>query len=203
MKNKGALKSLIWTLVKGLLVLLLTLCGTLGCLILFLYAFINDKIDTTSVSNVGFLMLIAIANICFTWARSFEKESLKLSKDLLNANGGLAIITAIFFLFGSLFKYIYTKTESNDMKDMLLGDKHVSQFLFNLSYSLCFFIAGILTILVLGTIIVVYFRMEEIVWELGKEDGNVSPQKIRLGKTTYIQFLSNKQRQKNHWRNIQ
>ena len=67
--------------------------------------FRNPAKDTTAFTNSGFAIFAALASICFSWCRSFEKED----KDgaLIQACGAVSLHASILFLVASALKYTY------------------------------------------------------------------------------------------------
>lgn len=82
----------------------------IGIICLFLvtgYVILDPKVDTTGISNIGFLILVALSNCCFTWSRSLTEESVTRFSKSLNRDGAACVMAALSYAVGSLTKYIY------------------------------------------------------------------------------------------------
>lgn len=117
-------------------------------LVLVNLAFTNLNLDTTNISNVGFLMFIGIANVNFSWARSIEEDTLKTNKQIINLSAVIAIVTAMFFVSGSLFKYILLNYDNERNIFLVLHAAASDKYALNACYKIAFIAASLLTIVV-------------------------------------------------------
>ncbi|WP_207426661.1 hypothetical protein [Pedobacter sp. SYSU D00535] len=76
-------------------------------LIVAFVALIDQNEETIKISNVGFLMFVALGNVCFSWSRSLESRDQDKSKTVAQM-GVEFVIAAILFLIASICKYAPT-----------------------------------------------------------------------------------------------
>jgi hypothetical protein len=89
--------------------ILAVMCIIIGGLVFLVIVisknFINPKIDTTSLTNIGFAFAVSMSAVCFSWYRTLESnetESLKLIK----SSGERFLFAGIIFICASAIKYI-------------------------------------------------------------------------------------------------
>jgi len=125
---------------QGILIFIYTmyclLVGVLGLAFINL-TFGNPKNDTTPVSYVGFAVLAATANICFSWARTTNSNS-NLFKNIRYC-GELSFLSTVLFLLAAIMKYFAVNYNQYDKKpdpnnDLLPTLKIFSATLFIVAY---------------------------------------------------------------------
>jgi hypothetical protein len=142
-------------LIKTLVLLILGIPYTFLVLILGLafitHTFGNPEFDTTPVSYVGFAVLAATSNICFSWARTTNTNS-KLFQKIRYA-GELGFFSTIIFLLAALLKYFavnfYHYNKPDPDNDLVPTVKVIYIVLFLSAYIIaCICFAFILRILI-------------------------------------------------------
>lgn len=115
----------------------------------------NNEIDTINLTNVGFVMLIALSNACFSWSRSLNSTKELLIKNLNDA-GVTSILGAISFLFGSLTKYLNSNLILFSSDYSLFNDQWVI-VIFKLSHYLFIITATAITCDVIIKILMAWY----------------------------------------------
>lgn len=114
--------------------------------------FLNDKVDTITISNVGFAVLLTLSNSCFAWARTLDDKKYKQLGSRINDKAITGMIAAICFILASILKYLATHIENGTIKPL---DNLSIPFLFYKFASLALFeIAFIQTVIFLSYIII-------------------------------------------------
>lgn len=118
---------------------------------------VDEKKDTIYLTNIGFAVLLALGNICFSWSRAlFSTASDKLRKKL-NKAGAESIISAIFFLAGSFAKFTY----SHNTQFLIEFNIVYGHFIYGMAYLFCFSVATIMAVLVLFKILIIYNEIRD------------------------------------------
>jgi hypothetical protein len=103
--------------------------GTLGSIIMFTYSLaFNPTFDLSKVSNIGFLMLIALSNVCFSWARSVDPKYIN-TISRINSVAARALIAAMLFIFASLFSFILQNYEAVAFNPSSVGAAEIEVFI--------------------------------------------------------------------------
>src|ERR1700761_2995875 len=68
--------------------------------------FAKDNFDTLPISNIGAVALFALAGVLFSWSKSLDDDKDAVRIVLLNRCGEDAVVSAIFFILGSIIKYV-------------------------------------------------------------------------------------------------
>jgi hypothetical protein len=89
------------------------------------YTFANPKVDTTTITNIGFAIVIAMGSTCFSYYRTFDQEQ-KNAQKLIKISGERFLFVAILFLIASFTKYIGIHVES-----LLIEPNRVNRIVIN------------------------------------------------------------------------
>lgn len=95
--------------IKYLLIYTYILIFAMGGVLLFVNSFLSKSVDTTTFTSIGFGFFAVIANICFSWSRTFSSEQAELASKI-GFQGERLLLAALAFLVASLFKYLYVQT---------------------------------------------------------------------------------------------
>ncbi|MET3611563.1 hypothetical protein [Mucilaginibacter rubeus] len=113
----------------------------IGLATLMVGVLMNSEYDTISISNVGFVVLLALSNSCFSWARSLDDPKYKDLIERINDKAINGIIAAVCFMLGSLFKYLAIHLGKKDIvpiKEFADIDYRVFHILSSVIYEIAF-----------------------------------------------------------------
>ena len=69
--------------------------------------FMNPNVNTISLTNAGFAILIAISSVCFSWARNIDKQNDEFDQYNRIMDCAIdSIYSAILYLMSSGFKFL-------------------------------------------------------------------------------------------------
>jgi hypothetical protein len=109
------------------------------CISLPLFELANFNINTISLTNYGFAILLGLSSVSFSWSRNIANDDKGKAKRL-NDCGVDSLYGAITFLMGSGFKYIAFAANNENLK--LIFEFHSSLiFIPKFLALICFIIA--------------------------------------------------------------
>ncbi|WP_345213808.1 hypothetical protein [Mucilaginibacter gynuensis] len=139
----------------AMLIILLTIMSLIAICRFLGLALLNREFDSTPISNIGFVVMIGLSSVTFTWAKTFETKTPSIFESL-NRDAAGGIIAALCFIIGSLFKYLWLKSEVLHLYPML--NREVDNILYIIGGIVANALAGYYTTNLLFSIFWVFFN---------------------------------------------
>lgn len=89
-----------------------------------IYLLKNPSIVDLTFTNIGFAIFLALANTCFSWARSLTEVEDKETASTINGTAMYCIFCALTFVFSSIMQLVINSIEARPL-DMLGVDYFV------------------------------------------------------------------------------
>jgi len=105
-KIRTVIYALLLLLLKYILAYTYIIIVACGGVMLFRSSFLSKSVDTTLFTNIGFGLFAVIANVCFSWARTFSSEQTEIANKI-SFQGERLFLSALCFLVASFLKYLY------------------------------------------------------------------------------------------------
>ncbi|MCC8410452.1 hypothetical protein LJ707_16030 [Mucilaginibacter sp. UR6-1] len=97
--------------------------------------FCDKDIETTTLTSVGFVVFIAVSNLCFSWVRALDTTNDTINSKKVMGIALDSIIAAILFLIGSGSKYFFLLAYNGAHKISILYYTYYVIFIISLASS--------------------------------------------------------------------